>query len=330
MPAPTTVVVGSRLNDHRTAVSLVVTFGTAPVARVSAPGTVTSVFVSAGASVGAGTPLIAVNDVPVLAFVGASPLFRDMSRYDEGADVKRLGTYMASLGFMSPDDVSDYYGSSLEDAVVAFQDHLGVDPDGTFRLSYVAYIPAGSFHVASVAVRPGDTVTSVTTVVEGERPVEAVQIAPISEGVVLSAFEGRALSLLVGSDVLDLPGLDLDSSSRQSVVEALRDAVASGAATNDQIDDSTERFSGGVLALSEGSPVGVVPSTAVFLAASGNHCVFSVTTDDGRASTFEARKAGDVAISLGEVGEVSVDSALVGVSVLRDATAAPEDVQSTC
>ncbi len=154
-------------------------------------GTITET-VAVGAVIGRGDVIARVDDRPVVALIGSTPMWRDLSDGDEGDDVLQLETNLAALGYNADDDVTidDEYTSSTSDMVEAWQESLGVDETGDIAMSDVVII-AGESTVAS-----SPTVGS-----------------PVQAGAELATLEAAAVQL-------DVIGWAYDS-ERLGVIDAL-------------------------------------------------------------------------------------------------------------
>ena len=118
-----------------------------PVGRNSAAGVVTSVDVTPGDEVSAGSVLYTIDLRPVVVAVGAVPAFRDLSLRSEGPDVAQLQEMLAQLGWYEG-EVDGSFGSSTRTAVRAWQQELGVNDDGVVRAGDVVFVPELPVRVA--------------------------------------------------------------------------------------------------------------------------------------------------------------------------------------
>lgn len=225
----TFITVGEAVNDYRTAVVVEFALGEAPDIRSQASGLVTGVSVGPG-PVETGQQLITVNNVPVLAFRASAPLYRDLEIWDEGPDVALLEGFLASLGVLPPEAVDGKFDWTTKSAVHSLQETLGVDPDGTFRLSYVAFIPETVSNFSSVNVSLGDAISSGSAVMTGAQPTVGVSIRPEGDGVTLEPLAGNPLVLRFGMVEIPLSGLPIPTEEVATAVDSIRAAVAQGTA----------------------------------------------------------------------------------------------------
>src|SRR5690606_32675418 len=93
---------------------------------VTAGGTVTAIYISAGDVIVEGTRLLSIDSVTRIAYVPqpSEVLYRHLCRGDRGTDVTALQRILMREGFQSvqPDGV---FGAATERAVIAFNAELG-------------------------------------------------------------------------------------------------------------------------------------------------------------------------------------------------------------
>ncbi|PYY33846.1 peptidoglycan-binding protein [Curtobacterium sp. MCJR17_055] len=97
-------------------------------------------------------PLYAVDERPVRAFTGTTPLWRPLSRGLHGADVQQLNENLAALGYDVAED--DVFGPRTAAAVRAWQRDRGLEVTGTIDAAQIAFVD-GTVRVASVPGRLG-------------------------------------------------------------------------------------------------------------------------------------------------------------------------------
>jgi peptidoglycan hydrolase-like protein with peptidoglycan-binding domain len=116
-------------------------------------GTVTAV-AETGATIGRGDVIARVDDRPVVALIGSTPMWRDLRDGDEGDDVRQLETNLVALGYDPDGDVAidDEYTSTTADMVEAWQESLGLDETGDVAMGDVVVITGESTVIASPAV----------------------------------------------------------------------------------------------------------------------------------------------------------------------------------
>ena len=95
-----------------------------------------------GDTIGRGDIVVEIDDRPVVALIGAVPIWRDLSVGDEGDDVVQLETNLAALGFNADGDVriDDTFTSATATMVEAWQEALGVDETGSVAQSDVVLL----------------------------------------------------------------------------------------------------------------------------------------------------------------------------------------------
>ncbi|QKS21826.1 hypothetical protein HUN58_19890 [Curtobacterium sp. Csp1] len=106
-------------------------------------------------------PLYAVDEHPVRAMYGSVPLWRDLTRGAEGADVHQLNENLAALG----------YGVSVDDVLTV---------DGSLGADDIAFVP-GEVRVASRTAQLGAPVNGDVLQLTGTTPVALVTVQPADE-----------------------------------------------------------------------------------------------------------------------------------------------------
>lgn len=97
-------------------------------------------------------PLYAVDEQPVRAFTGTTPLWRPLTRGLRGADVRQLNENLAALGYDVAED--GVFGRRTAAAVRKWQKDRGLPVTGTIDAGQVAFVD-GTVRVASVPGRLG-------------------------------------------------------------------------------------------------------------------------------------------------------------------------------
>ncbi len=116
-----------------------------------------------GATVSSGMIIAMVDDQVVVAIDGATPMYRDLTVGDEGADVAQLEVALVGFG-LDPDadvTVDDEFTAATASLVRAWQSSLGIEETGIVRASNVVVL-SEPMRVASVVAATG------TQVVEGD------------------------------------------------------------------------------------------------------------------------------------------------------------------
>jgi peptidoglycan hydrolase-like protein with peptidoglycan-binding domain len=110
---------------------------TTVLARLS--GTVTAL-PAAGDVIRRGEPLYALDGEPVLLMYGAVPAYRSLfDGVSDGKDVEQLEANLASLGY-SPGVVDEVFTYTTTEAVIAWQEDLGLEVTGEVELGRVAFL----------------------------------------------------------------------------------------------------------------------------------------------------------------------------------------------
>lgn len=331
---PEVMSVGSRMaaTDRPTTVS--VAFAAPADVVVRRAGVVTGVDVAPGGPIAEGDALVTVDGVPVIAFAGEVPMYRDLGRGDKGLDVQALGEYLVRLGLMSASGVDERFGAVMEAGVRRFEaDILRVVPTGRFSVGYVAFVPATAATAKSVAVAEGQDVSvgAVAFTVSGP-PISVSFLAP-DTGQALDP--SGPVTLLVGTKSIDLAAIPAPAADTERIYALLSGGVTAGVVTKGQPNsqggdpsarsDSTEVFNGVSLGGPESGEIGTVAATAVWTTMTGTSCVF--VAESGR---YTSRTLGAVELVRGQLGVVAVPGDLVGQQVVRNPGALEGSVLKTC
>jgi hypothetical protein len=303
---------------------------------------VTAVVVRAGTELKAGTPLVAVDSVPVLAYPAAAPLFRGLKAGDTGKDVAGLTGWLAALKVLDQSAVGSRYTTAVVAAVRRLQaDTLKVKATGLFSPEYVAFVPRTATVVKSVQVQVGQDVQSGTAVASVSGPPISVVFLNPPDGKPLSLGSAQApatnLTLHAGDSNLKLASLTVSKESFSELHAFLAKAVTKGdLVLSSPVDPgtgtatagaaTTELFSGAVIEEAAASGAGTVPATAVYTSPSGTACVFLAATP----GTYRAERLGSVALIPGQLGVVAVPEALIGQQVVRNPTGLAAEVTGSC
>lgn len=304
------IVVGERVRDLRTAVSVTVTEPAAVPFRLRVGGTVTSL--PRTHRVASGDTVIGVDGLPIRALVSDDPVYRDVRRDDHGPDVAAVGGFLVALGYDVGSGPS-VFGPKMERAVQAFQRADGLEPDGVFRVDRVAYLPPDAVGEITFDIALGQEVSAGDDLGTSAAVGGTVRIAPIDgpgdlgenfgdQPVVLS-YRREAVELASAHDVETDPAA---SGAVRDLVDSLR---ASGDLERDpeSPDGAIEGFS---LALVTPQRLGSVPGRAVVASADGKLCVYEAMAEGVRPVpvTVEARSS--------ELGVAYVDADLIGRTVI--------------
>ncbi|MFI9580922.1 efflux RND transporter periplasmic adaptor subunit [Streptomyces sp. NPDC052236] len=130
-------------------------YGPTTTAGSKIPGTLTWV-PATGDQVTRGKPLYQVDNRPVTLMYGAMPAYRALKEGVEGPDVKQLEQNLSALGYTGF-TVDEEYTDATADAVLAWQEDLGLEETGKVDLGRVVFA-AGAVRVDSLAAAEGESV----------------------------------------------------------------------------------------------------------------------------------------------------------------------------
>jgi hypothetical protein len=325
-PAIALTKIGSRTSTNPQAVDITVALPPATTVTSSADGTVTSVAVKPGDVLKSGSLLITVDDVGVLAYVGSTPLYRDLSYGDRGPDISRLSSYLTDLGLLAPRSDGTFYSYALKVAASALERRIGATVDGQFHLSSIAFIPADVTRVGGVDVQPGTEANGATEILDGLGQPSAIRFAITGSEGEAPSTGGQPLTLSGAAGNLPLTSLNLSPSDRVDLYAYLLGGASAGALTESG-GASSPTFSGAVLSDSKPQRTGVVPSSALFSSSTGKTCVF-VTTKTARQ--YHAVQISTPELISGELGEAGVPISLAGQHVVRDPLTLPRTATAQC
>lgn len=328
---PVTSIVGARLDDSLQAVDITAQLPAPPKVLTRASGIVTSVEISPGAELHSGTPLMRVDGVLVLAYAGPAPFYRDLQRGAKGEDVDNLTQLLVSLGFLNPSSQGSQYNRAVSGAVEALQQSLGASVDGVFKLSYVAYIPSDPLVVSTVDVLVDDVVTSGDAILSAITAPSSLAFAITGSPDKRPTLPPGPILLTIGDEGIELESLEITIEQRTQIYAVLEAATGSGTAlTVDRSEDGSRAvFSGAFLSAAQPVEVGVVPSSALFLAEDSTTCLF-VDRSTSEKSAYEAILVNDSQLLVGELGQVTVPKALKGEIVVRNPLSLPQGTLNQC
>ncbi|NEE00394.1 peptidoglycan-binding protein [Phytoactinopolyspora halotolerans] len=156
-----------------------------------------------GAEVTRGTELYSINEEPVTVMYGDIPMYRDLASGDVGVDVEQLERNLSKLGYDGGygDDfpVDDEYDWYTEQAVLQWQQDIGVEETGAVPATAVVFIPEKG-RVEAVHVTSGQAVNAGTPILDitGQDQVARLEVDVADRDL----FE-------IGTEVtIDLPGGD--------------------------------------------------------------------------------------------------------------------------
>ncbi len=209
----------------------VIGYGTPTPLPALLPGTITAL-PAAGAILGRGQRLYAVDNRPVLLLLGTLPAYRDLEPGDRGRDVRQLETNLRRLGYQGF-QVDRHYTEATADAVRAWQDDHDLDCTGVVELGRVLFWPT-ALRVDTVEVTPGQVITAGTTVLT-HTPTDRIVTADLDV-----AMAGL---VRVGATVpVSLPGRSPVTGRIKAIGTTIEGAVAEAGAGADPPAEPTVAF----------------------------------------------------------------------------------------
>lgn len=136
-------------------------------------GTVTAL-AAVGSVVERGQALYRVDDTPVVLLYGPLPAYRTLAVDTEGADVRQFEENLAALGYRGF-TVDEEYTSATAEAVVEWQEDLGLAETGTVEQGRVVYA-AGAVRVDSHVAAVGDAAAAALLTCTGTTRVVTVSL----------------------------------------------------------------------------------------------------------------------------------------------------------
>lgn len=251
--------------------------------RSQSSGTVTDVTILPDVPIASGQAVLAVDGLPVVAYVSAAPLYRDIGGEMAGEDVRTAQRLLVDLGYLQ--DADGVAGASTVHAITRFNADRGRGDGGVLAVGSMLWVPEGAGAPQEVAVRVGDSVGPQVTVYLTSSSADQVTVAA-------SAVEADRI-LSVGEAEVPLPA-GTTSVTDQEHVAVLREALAG------------EPSRQGLLTAQAATEVGTVPASAVVVEPDGTACY--LTSAQGAAVHIEPES--------GLFGVVDVDPSLIGTPVL--------------
>lgn len=352
---PTTSTVGERAQDFARPVGLEVTLTSGAPVLSPADGTVTQVWAHKGDTLTTGTALAEVNGEPVYAQVGGVPLYRELGKGATGGDVESLCRLLAAKHY--------YYWSSctkvdkdVVSAIKAFQKDHGMKPTGTFSPTWTVYLPNATSEVSAVLIKTGQKIDTTTPLVETGTAMKSVRlVADPTSGKSMSDFGDNPVTLNISGKTYALNKAEIPAKLAAQVYRTIRKQVkagtlvdsasaaiqpgadasrsASGSGSGGSTTSPTTTYTGATAQLATPQTVGTVPGSAVYSAATGTSCVFTVTGSTTGAAALDAARAqplDTIGMVVGEIGVAAVDGSLIGTPIISDASTLPATTLATC
>ncbi len=293
-PQPVVAQVQAAQRDNRT--STTVTLSPAPTVEVrsQSAGTVTGSALQEARPLRTGDVAYEVDGRPVIAYVAAAPLYRDITPGLQGKDVATAQDLLVETGHLKATDRSST--DAMRRAVRAFNAAHGSGTDvTTLAAGSLLWVPEGSGAPDVVIVRVGDVVQPQTPLYETARGASTASVAAPAAEV--------ERSLTVGAVTVPLPAgstVVTDPDDVADLAEVLGDQESGPA----------------VLADVAPTKVGTVPASAVIVDEKGVSCYFrGLEADPVRIDA-----------TAGGFGLVDVDAALVGTPVLVNPRGVVDDL----
>ncbi len=350
---PTTSTVGERAQDFARPVGLEVTLTSGAPVLSPADGTVTQVWAHKGDTLTTGTALAEVNGEPVYAQVGGVPLYREIGKGATGGDVESLCRLLAAKHY--------YYWASCSKAdknvvraIKAFQKDHGMKPSGTFSPTWTVYLPNATSEVSAVLIKTGQKIDTTTPLVETGTAMKSVRLVadPTSE-TSMSDFGDNPVTVNISGKTYALDQAEIPAKVAAQVYRTIRkqvkagtlvdsasagmqpgaDASGSASESGGSTTSATTTYTGATAQLTTPQTVGTVPGSAVYSAATGTSCVFTVTGSTTGAAALDAARAqplDTIGMVVGEIGVAAVDGSLIGTPIISDASTLPATTLSTC
>ena len=260
------------------------------VVRSSSAGVVTTIDVKPGSIIRADDRIGSVGDTPIFAFTGSAPLHRSLGVGSKGRDVQRLQRFLHEAGLLraGPDG---HFGRETAEAVERWNESHG-RAGRTFDVEAVAWIGDGPLTVATILAHPGDRLDTNAGLVQGPQVTMAVTID--SNGVPPGDYD---LSVGGASVSYTSPG----AVTRADDVAALDSAVSQDAAA-------------GTLTSRSGTPVLVVPASALVTDLDGAVCIFP----DAEAAAVRVRPLGSRGGTVHLPSDTPISSVLANPAAVRE------------
>ncbi|MFD8635653.1 peptidoglycan-binding protein [Streptomyces sp. NPDC059533] len=145
----------------------------------NASGTVTQL-PAVGEAIDQGKALYRVNGKPVVLLKGSVPLYRDLSRGMEGADVEQLNAALVALGYAGKDELdptSDYFSRATRRALMELQDAVGLKETGQLTTAEAVFLPVDVLRVTKVDGMVGGAAGSGGVLMRGSSTERQVAVA---------------------------------------------------------------------------------------------------------------------------------------------------------
>ncbi|MEZ5282337.1 MAG: peptidoglycan-binding protein [Acidimicrobiales bacterium] len=282
----------------------------ATTVRSSTDGLLTMV-PSVGDSFETGETAYEIDTHPVTVIIGDAPIRRVLAEgVEDGADIELLESTLAGLGFDADGklEVDEHFDEATATALAAWEDTLGIEPDGVAQLDQFVVLPA-RHQVTDVPVERGDQVEPGDTVFDtgvSTRTLTGVVDEADADDVTL----GAVVEIAIGDQTV--PGTVVDiadpvSSPADPNTETVTFTIEPNRpiATDESVSDvGVEITITTILA----TDVTLVPATALISAGDGTYAVEVVRGD---TTAFVAVQPGTFADGMVEVTGIEPGDAVV-------------------
>lgn len=209
----------------------------APVASNLMGGVVTSVAVTPGQEVQAGSVLYSVNLRPVVIAQGETPAFRSLSRGSTGADVAQLQAMLTALGFYRG-AADGAFGGGTKAAVQAWQGSLGITRDGVVQMGDLVFAPVLPLRVIldSKVVARGATLSGGEGVISALPPTPTFRL-PVTAAQAAQMPVGTRVEI-TGPDQQDWTGFVLSQQPQEDsdAIDVILDGVDGAAICGEECE----------------------------------------------------------------------------------------------
>jgi peptidoglycan hydrolase-like protein with peptidoglycan-binding domain len=297
-PLVGTVETAERYGDTNVAVKVEYADALAPTTQAS--GTITSLGIGDGDEVTHAQTVMAVDAKDVVAYTADAPLYRDVTRRSEGADIETAQRLLIDLGYLDG-EADGIAGYGTEQAIKAFNEDRGYGKNNTtLSRAALVWLGPGPVTVGEMAVAVGDSISPGTELFTTTASLAAIAVTETAslprEAQVELDVMGVTAPYEVGTGALTDP-----------------EAVAAIAEAMGGVEEGV-----GTIRLATAQTVGAVPASAVFSDETGTACLFPDVTGD----PIVVEPVG------GSLGTVDLDASLAGQPVLLNPREVREDL--TC
>jgi hypothetical protein len=322
--------IGSRVAAHTREATITIQLP-GPVGLFAASaGVVTTVHESLlGNRPKAGQPVFEIDGVPVLAAMGARPLFRELRLGDSGRAVTDLNSVLQSMKLLNTNPGSSFTADTKA-AVEDLQSKLGVKTDGVFRPSYTLYVPAGLGTLDSFGVSPGEQISAGEQVATGMGVPSGIRFETTAAGGTPLGYGKQAVRLTAGTEAMEVSSIQPPASELPAILSFLRESQRRGDVSTNGDASTSIQFTGATIALAKVPTFGAVAATAVYTLPSGTSCVFVVADPARLREGINAVTLPSVLPESTEPGVAFLPQSLVGKTVVVHPLALSSETRQLC